>query len=252
MTSAAPLAQPHSVDEAECWRALRRDGEASVRELLFNRYYAFATRIARKHFLDRRSGDIELGDLSQLAAAGLLEAINSFDPDRGIPFEGYARRRITGSILDGVSKMSEFREQISFRNRIRRERTRSLAGEGNLLGSGADDSLKALAEIAVGLALGFMLDDTNLYQSEERSERAPNAYDSLVWKETMTAAVNCVAELPPRERAIIEHHYMRGLAFDQLTSVMNLSKGRISQLHRSALALLRQRLSAARHFSLER
>jgi RNA polymerase sigma factor for flagellar operon FliA len=238
--------------EAALWRGFKSDGDAAAREELFNLYHPYAVGIARGHFLDRQTGDIEIGDLSQLAFAGLLEAIDAFDPGRGTPFQGFARRRIVGSILDGVSKASEVREQIAFRNRLRRERTKSLAaGIEDINRLSADVALEALVEIAVGLAIGFMLDDTGLVRAETQ-ERAPNAYETLAWKETLQAAMRRIAELPARERAVIEHHYLRGLRFDQLAPVLGLSKGRVSQLHRSALALLRQRMVAERHFNLER
>lgn len=255
MTAAPRQAAFATDEEAGLWRRLKTSGDAAAREALFNLFQPYARGVARRHFLDRRSGDIELGDLTQLAYAGLLEAMDAFDPDRGAPFQAFARRRVVGSILDGVSKASEVREQISYRNRLRRERTRSLTLDTDpsaIEAMSGEDALKALVEVAVGLALGFMLDDSELYRSDDRPDRAPNAYETLAWKETLGAALRCVSELPRRERTIIEHHYVRGLRFDQLATVMGLSKGRVSQLHRSALALLRQRLLAERHFSLQR
>jgi RNA polymerase sigma factor for flagellar operon FliA len=255
MTAAPQHAVFATDEEAALWRRLKSSGDIAAREALFNLFQPYAKGLARRHFLDRSTGDIELGDLTQLAYAGLLEAIDGFDPDHGAPFRAFARRRITGSVLDGVSKASEVREQISFRNRLRRERTRSLTLNADLAAietMSGEDVLQSLLDVAVGLALGFMLDDSELYRTDDGPDRGPNAYETLAWKETVLAALRCVADLPQRERNVIEHHYIRGLRFDQLATVMGLSKGRISQLHRSALLLLRQRLLAERHFSLER
>ncbi len=46
----------------------------------------------------------ELEDLSADGVIGLLEAAERFEPERGIPFEGYARWRIEGAIRDGIRK----------------------------------------------------------------------------------------------------------------------------------------------------
>ena len=108
--------------EAALWREFKATGSNLVRQKLFDLHIAFARQIAAKHFLDRKSGDIEFSDLSQLAYTGLLEALDRFDPARGVPFRPYARRRISGSILDGLVHMSELREQMSFRQRARKER----------------------------------------------------------------------------------------------------------------------------------
>jgi hypothetical protein len=64
-------------------------------------------RVARRHFRDRNNRTIEFPDLCQLAFAGLLEAIDRFDPDYGVSFSHFAERRITGSVLDGVLHASD-------------------------------------------------------------------------------------------------------------------------------------------------
>jgi RNA polymerase sigma factor for flagellar operon FliA len=69
----------------------------------------------------------------------------------------------------------------------------------------------------------------------------------------MTVRLNGeLASLPPREQLILRRHYHDGLGFDALAALLGLTKGRISQLHRSALATLRKRLGQRGHFTLER
>lgn len=239
--------------EPALWRKSKEGGSALAREALFRLHHPFARRLARKHFLDRKSGDIELQDLEQLASAGLLEAIDKYDPSLGAPFQAYARRRISGSIIDGLSKASEVREQISFRNRIRRERIRSLDTE-DVEALPAADALEALIEMAVGLALGFMLDGTGLYAEGGSRPAQPtaSAYDSVIWRETLTRLATEMEALPDRERTILRTHYVDGLDFERVGQLLGVTKGRVSQIHRAALALLRRRLGAAGDFKLER
>jgi len=241
---------PPTDDEAALWQALRNNGSAYAREKLFSLHFDFARRIARRQWLDRRSGDIEFQDLCQLASAGLLEAIDRYDADIGVPFRGYAARRISGSIVDGVGKMSEVREQISFRNRARRDRARSLAAAG-ADSLPVDEAMRVLTELAVGLAIGFMLDE-GLYVIEGERDRASNAYESLAWKDTIRRMLEEIGGLPEREQIIIRHHYLTGLTFDQIGAVLGVTKGRVSQMHQAAIGLLRKRLRHAGDFKLER
>lgn len=236
-------------EEAQLWRATR-SGSAEAREALFSRYAAFARQIAARHFRDRTGGDLDLQEFRQLAYAGLLEAIDRFDPDRGVPFRGYAARRIAGSVLDGIAHVSELREQIAFRNRLRSDRVRSLAiRDADQLSS--SDAMRALAEIATGLAIGFML-DSGLMASEETADRAPSAYEGLAWKETVQRLRVALDELPDREQLIIRQHYLHGVAFDLIADLLGLSKGRVSQLHKGAIGRLRRRLAARPEFVFER
>jgi len=245
-------APPLTADaEAALWEACRTDGSLPARDQLFSNYLPFAQSLARRQFLDRRGGDIEFADLYQLACAGLLEAIDHFDPGRGVPFTGFAARRVTGSIVDGVAKMSEVREQISYRNRMRYERARSMSpGQVEALSPSA--ALDELIELALGLALGFILEGTALYVSEGQADRQANAYDSLVWRDTLRRALAEVAGLPPREQAILRRHYFDGLGFEQIGDLLGISKGRVSQIHRAALLLLKKRLINFDDFKLRR
>jgi RNA polymerase sigma factor FliA len=242
-------------EEATLWRSLKtRDGNAARHEL-FSHYAAFARSIARRHHREQSRGDIELADLTQLAFAGLLEALDRFDPKHGVPFRAFAAHRISGSIRDGIARMSEMREQLSWQRRVRRERVQSLSDPGT---SDTSDGMKRVAEIAVGLALGFMLEGTGLLvdadvaDGQRTQAAADTAYDSLLWKETVTQLHAELTALPEREQEILRQHYLNGVNFDQLASLLSISKGRVSQLHRSALSLLRKRLGKRGQFHLEK
>jgi RNA polymerase sigma factor for flagellar operon FliA len=240
-------------EEALLWQAFRGPDAEAARGKLFSLHLPFARGLAARHFRGRSSPDIEFPDLYQLACAGLLEAIDRFDPAHGNGFRAFARGRITGSIVDGISQMSELREQISFRNRVRRERVRSLGPETAVEDMKASDAVEALAGLAVGLALGFMLEGTGMYVADAQTDARPaGSYESLSWKQTVKQLQAELAGLPDRERQIIERHYGEGLTFDSIGSLMGIGKARVSQLHRGALALLRKRLHKAGDFRLQR
>ena len=247
------LAASADDEEASAWAEFVANRSAAARGRLFSSYAGFARQIARRHFLDRRGGDIEYPDLCQLAYAGLLEAIDRFDPARGAPFRGYAGRRVSGSIRDGVSKTSEIRQQASFRNRMRYERTRSLtAGKDTAETRSVDDALKAFEDLVIGLALGFVLDGAGPYQGEEPRDLRAGPYESLAWADCVRQIMVVVSSLPEREQAVIRGHYFDDLDFTQIAAMLGLSRARISQLHRAGVTLLKKRLSARGDFRLER
>lgn len=79
-------------DEADLWA--RRDSDPHAREELTSRYLAFAKSVAVRY----RSQAESLDDLVQVASLGLVNAINRFEPDRGVPFIAFASPTITGEI----------------------------------------------------------------------------------------------------------------------------------------------------------
>jgi RNA polymerase sigma factor for flagellar operon FliA len=237
--------------EAALWREFTHGRSVAARQALFDRHLAFARQIAAKHFLDRKSGDIEFADLCQFAFAGLLEALDRFDPNRGIPFRGFARRRISGSILDGLVHLSEVREQISFQKRIRSERLKSLTVE-NPERLAPSEAMTALVDMAMGLAIGFMIEDGGLYAPEDAADTRSSPYDTLAWKQVVATLRSEISKLPPQAREVVHYHYLHGLSFEKISRIMELSKGRISQIHRSSLKSLGERLYRNGEFIYEK
>jgi RNA polymerase sigma factor for flagellar operon FliA len=259
MTGLAPTSQDESAggqdeEETALWMAFKTAGSSAARERLFALHEAFARSIARRHHREQSRGDLELAELYQYAYAGLLEALDRFDLGANTPFRPFAAYRISGSILDNIPHISEMREQVSWRRRMRRERLRSLAEDN--AGQDTQAPIEKLAELAVGLALGFMLEGTGLFNPRDEEQAASatgeSAYDSLAWKETIVHLQSELESLPEREQTILRQHYVNSISFDQLAALLAISKGRVSQLHRAALSLLRKRLREHGHFRMIR
>lgn len=225
--------------EASLWRRYRFEEQFDCRALLFDLYVELARKLARRRLGRRSPTSLERGDVEHLAYEGLLQAIDRFDPLNGAPFEAFARRRIAGSIADGIATLSEVGAQIRARYRARQERLRSVADSDVSQGQ---DSLAALSEVTISLALGLMLEDTGLVAFADGADPRPSAYDSLAWRELHSRMHGEVEHLPEREALIVRQHYYNGLSFGQIADLMGLSKGRISQLHRAALSRLRKRI----------
>lgn len=250
------ISPPHQGEgelEAELWAMLKGRDDPLAREALFTLHGPYARGIARRHFRERGRGDIERADFEQWAFEALLEAIERYEPERGVPFRAYAIRRISGNIINGVRHMTEVREQLSWQHRMRQDRIRSLSPAGEDLS--LEQAMAALGELAVGLALGFMLEGTGLFVDEE-GNTAPAAstafaYDSVAWKDLTARLDRELAELNERERTILQLHYIQGVGFDHLAALLKVSKGRVSQLHRGALTKLRKRMTAKGQFRLE-
>lgn len=79
--------------EAALWSMLRDERSAAARDALYLRYMPWASAIARRvhRRFPRLGADRE--DFIQNANIGLLEAIERFDPARGIAFQAYAMNR---------------------------------------------------------------------------------------------------------------------------------------------------------------
>ena len=236
----ALLVQPERV-EASLWRAHRQAPDDETRRCLFDHYRPFARRIARARQAKQRLGADERGDVEQLAYEALLHAIARYDPARGAPFEAFARSRINGHISNGLAQMSEAAAHYRYRHRAERDRLRSLRASAD-----SSDPLSALSELAATLALGLMLEEERPFDLETLPDPQPSAYESLAWHELSTRLADQLDGLPAQEAYVIRQHYQHGVSFQQIAAVLGLSKGRISQIHRTALLRLRSHLAQYR------
>lgn len=227
--------------EASLWRRLRFEADTECRETLFNRYIALARLLARRQSNRHAVFRAERGEFEQFAFEALLQAIDRYDPLRGIPFIAFARRRIVGAIADGMARLSEVGAQFRARRRLEQERLRSLAAT-EADAARQDDALARLSALTMGLALGLILDGTRLFADEDEADGAPNPYESLEWRQLQARLAQEVGRLPAKEAAIVRQHYNHGLSFAQIAQLLELSRGRVSQLHAAALGRLRKRM----------
>jgi RNA polymerase sigma factor FliA len=235
--------------ELELWAAHCGNPSAANRENLFRFYLPLVRRLVARYLHLESKSSIEYDDLFQLACTGLLESIDRFKPELGVPFRYFANRRINGAILNGVAIHSEVSQQISTRRRLAQERIASLRrGENDP--ATLDDALSVLGEIAGGLALGLILEEVK-GGADERLDPSPNAFETVAWNQMVKLVRDNVEQLPPRDRDIMIWHYIEGLRFEQIGDLFGITKGRVSQLHKAAIALLRKRLLKTGQFRLE-
>lgn len=222
------------------WQGFQESGDAMLRERLATHYLRFARIMAAKLYAGRHDSGAEFADYLQYARLGLLESLDRFEMSRGIKFETYAAKRISGAILNGVRASSEVQEQIAARKRIVAERTAMLHDEAPVPAD-ASALFGRLAEMAIGLAVGFALDDTGMY-ADTAGLYQDNTYGAVELRQLNEQIRAALARLPGRQRQVMTCHYLQQMAFEEIARMLEVSRGRIAQIHREALANLREAL----------
>ncbi len=94
MRSSPAKVQVRSAAEHEAFVRWHEHGDRRAREELVKRYLPLARKLALRYVNSPES----LEDLVQVASVGLLNAIDRFDPSRGVGFTGYAAPTILGEL----------------------------------------------------------------------------------------------------------------------------------------------------------
>lgn len=232
------------------WHRARVEADPAAREELICHYLPLARTVAATLYARRYHNEIEFGEYLQYATLGMIEALDRFDLGRGVQFASFASHRMHGAVMDGLARSTEKQQQIALRTRLQQERLASLkkadaqpANDGFFPGNAL---LSQLAEVGIGLALACLLEDTNLVQGEEDvPDRHHIPYLQAREREQLQDQVRALVDaLPPQQRLVVHGHYAQEMPFEQIAKMMGLSKGRISQIHKQALGVMRDRLKA--------
>lgn len=230
-------ATPSDIDAL--WHSFVCARDAAPRERLVTAYHGFARMLAAKVYARRIYTEMEFDDYLQYATVGLIESIDRFEPGRGIRFETFASTRITGAILNGIESSSEIQEQVAARRRVIAQRLGTLRdGPAPPAPDSPGAVFACLAELAIGLAIGFVLEETGMHM-DAQSEYADNTYQAVELKQLQARVRTQVGALPANQRKVIEGHYLQHLAFEEIALKLGLTRGRIAQLHKEALGKLR-------------
>ena len=212
------------------------------RDTLIMQNASLVRAIARRYRGRGVSGD----DLVQTGYLGLIQAVDRYDPGRGVPLSGYAARMIEGEILH------LFRDQ-GWSVRV----PRGLQELGRRASRAADDLAHSLgrepelSEIAAALAerpeaVAEALEARNAFHAtslsagDDDGERHPlvddAGYDGVIDRDLVARAMST---LPPRERRILVMRFQREMTQAEIAERIGISQMHVSRLLRRSLDRLR-------------
>ncbi|MGW5862969.1 RNA polymerase sigma factor SigF [Streptomyces sp. NPDC055239] len=212
----------------------------ALRQELVKAWLPMAERLAGRF---RNRGEA-LDDLRQVAALGLVKAVDRYDPERGSAFESYAVPTVTGEIKrhfrDHMWSLHVPRRVQDLRNRVRfarQELTQTVPGRAPTLAEIAEKAQLSQEDATAGLealeSFTALSLDAELPGSEDGyalrdALGAPDpALDVVIDREAVKPRI---AALPERERDIL---YMR--FFGDMTQGRIAEQLGISQMHVSRL-----------------
>ncbi|MER6137634.1 SigB/SigF/SigG family RNA polymerase sigma factor [Streptomyces sp. NPDC001815] len=221
----------------------------AVRDELATAWLPMAHRIAGR-FRDRGES---IEDLRQVAAVGLVKAIDRYDPSRGA-FESYAVPTITGEVKrhfrDRMWALRVPRRVQELRNKVR------IARRDLTLNPGAPEPTIAeiaahtgLTEDEVGAGMEAMESFSTLSLDAELSSADDNysladtlgesdsSYDVVVDRE---AAKEGLRRLPERERNILYMRFFEDMTQNHIADQLGISQMHVSRLISRSCARVRE------------
>ena len=192
---------------------------------------------------------IELDDLTQAGLIGLLNACQSYDPNQGANFQTYASIRIRGAILDELRRNDWLPRSVQTQLG---EVSRAIAKVEAREGRAAQDhevaeamklSLDEYRELTTKLSAARLVYlDANTDSADEVPVAATEPEAEYSEEEQRALLRSGIDMLPEREKLMMSLYYVEELNIREIAAVLEVTEGRVSQLHGQALARLRSRL----------
>jgi len=241
------------------WARYRAQSDPAARSQLLDRYIGLVHHTARE-IIRRVSRAVELDELVSAGTLGLVQALEGFDPGRGLAFSSYAIPRIRGAMLD------ELRAQDWVPRSVRaRSRQLAQARDGLLQRLGRMPMATELAQ-----ALGVDLDtywrwadqaegrvvlaldapagadehgDSPLSETIADTESTDPGAD-LARSETLRALHESFALLSSKDRLVLSLYYYEQMNLKEIGEVLHVSESRVSQIRTRALRRLREAIDS--------
>ncbi len=237
--------EPESLDDL--WSRFSEERSEAVRNQLVLHYSPLVKYVAGRV----RSGlpaSVESADLVSEGVIGLMDAVDKFQPERGLQFQTYAVPRIRGAIIDSIRAADWVPRSI---RTLQRDVERAREALQHKLTRAPSDA-EICAEAGVTAAdLRKLRDRPSHISSAEDDEIAalddlgPGVDEALQDAETRQALLRALRTLPERDQIVIALYFFEGLTLSEIGQVLSVTESRVSQLRSRATAALRQSLGEA-------
>lgn len=240
--SSDTTAQPAAPD---LWRRYQETRAPEVRNQLVLQYSPLVKYVAGR-VRSELPANVDSADLVSEGVIGLMDAIDKFEPARGLQFQTYAVPRIRGAIMDSIRAADWVPRSV--RSQVRALDT---AGEQLRLRLGrtpTDEEVAAeagltLAELRTARGRRTSVSsaaDEELAQVGDVSPRLDEMFEA---DDSRGELMQALGRLPERDRIIMALYFFEGFTLGEIGLILDVTESRVSQLRTRAMTALRGHLT---------
>ncbi len=243
----------------DVWLKYRRTHRKIYKNKLIETYFPLVRHIADR-MLMTLPASVELNDLISMGTFGLIEAIERFDPDRGVLFKTYCVNRIRGAILDELRSQDWVPRLVRYKSstvdkvggrlkgRFGREATVfEMAQELEI----TVEEYQKMEREAKPTAMLSLSDESPEGSAESSSrildlvkdERGDNPFSHVHLRDIRELAKRHLNE---KEQVVVSLYYFDQLSMKEIAKVLGLTESRICQIHSKVIEKLRKALADLR------
>lgn len=240
----------------EVWEGFFETHDEFYRNQLMENYLRLVKYTADRIYA-KLPDKVELDDLISAGIFGLMDAIDAFDPERGVKFETYCSPRIRGAILDELRSMD-------WVPRLVRARAHQLENALQILEAHLG---RMPTDVEIANEMNLEMPDFHRLQrdasatglislsnkfSESDGDKDVREIDIIKDKKSANPLVEAQKRdlknlltkgLSRAERLIIILYYYEEMTMKEIGATLDLSESRVSQMHSSIVARLKAQMN---------
>ncbi|MCX6147946.1 MAG: FliA/WhiG family RNA polymerase sigma factor [Candidatus Kapabacteria bacterium] len=202
-------------------------------------------------------------DFTNIGILGLYEAIDRFEPNRGVRFESFAISRVRGMIQDELRRLDWLSRSTRKKAQAFATITNELQASGDIsqdkiiqkLGVTPERYESYLAAAAAAKASISLSDiQTVQFENEEydifetlTDDTEVDSLSNLVEKEKVVLIQEYIKKLEDKQSIIMSLYYYEELTFKEIGAVLNVSESRVCQIHSQVLNKLKMKFKEYEH-----
>lgn len=242
-------------DIEQIWEQFHKTHSDNFRNQLMENY-RHLVKYAAERVHSKLPSKVELDDLISAGTFGLMDAIEAYDPERGVKFETYCLPRIKGSILDELRSMDWVPRLVRTRAHQLSKATQSLE-----VSLGRKPTIKETAkELNMNMdefnrlrrdANAVNIVSLNTQYGEGDGEKDIREIDIIKDKKSDAPPIEAQKRdlknlltkgLTRAERLIVVLYYYEEMTMKEIGTTLDLSESRVSQMHSSIVQRLKAQL----------
>ncbi len=241
-------------DKNKLWESHLNNKNSRAREQLIINYVDLVKTHAYK-ISQSLPSMVEIDDLISYGTFGLIDAVDKYDPSRNVLFEIYASLRIRGAIYDGLRKMDWAPQSLRRKTKAMEKAYQYLEKEfgrepedgevAEFLEMDIETYQKNLNDAAsltiysLENSLESGNDDTFILKDFLADEKEPGPQVVVERNELKSLLIKKIEKLNEKEKIVVSLIYFEDLTTKEVARVLDLSEGRISQIHKKSIIKLK-------------
>lgn len=251
-------------DEKKLWELYHKTKRRELLEKIVEKHLHLVHYLAGKLNIFS-SSSMDRDELYSAGVMGLLDAIEKFDPEKGVEFQTFATIRVRGSIIDEIRRTDWVPRSVRQKSKHIDAAIHTLF---NRLGRMPSDG-EVAEELEISIDEYYQITDNlgpmflasldtaiaseggnQLHISDIVEDTSEGLEEEMQHRNLRHRIIEAIGQLPDREKLVISLYYYEELTLKEIGMVLDVTESRVSQMHSSALLKLRNLLEHSRSQTL--